>query len=460
MSANAFSRLPLKPELLTRLHAMGFAAMTPVQAETLPPLIDGKDVIAQASTGSGKTAAYALACLQRLQPKSFHVQSLVLCPTRELAEQVAQSVRDLAKNIANTKILTLCGGVPLGPQIGSLQHSAHIIVGTPGRVLKHLQKGTLHLHGLDVMVFDEADRMLDMGFADEIDAISSFLPQPRQTLLFSATFPEGVRDLAQDLREGAVQVDVTRTEEAPRISQRWLGIDAEERLAMLVDVMAHFGGERNLVFCNTKIECAEVAAQLCREGMVAVALHGDLEQLHRNQTLIRFANGSANVLVASDVAARGLDIEAVDVVFNYSLPAQPEVYTHRIGRTGRGGEAGSAVSLVADLEMNRLHAIEAFSDQGPMPMLQLPDHSPDGPLAEPQYVTLEVNGGRRHKLRPGDILGALTAHKDITGAVVGKIDLLDQSTYVAVHSSVAPAAVKQMNQNKIKGRAVRARQIK
>ena len=244
-----------------------------------------------------------------------------------------------------------------------------------------------------------------------------------------------------------------------QISQRWLGIDAKERLAMLVRVMAHFGGERNLVFCNTKIECAEVAAQLCREGMVAVALHGDLEQLQRNQTLIRFANGSANVLVASDVAARGLDIEAVDVVFNHSLPAQPEVYTHRIGRTGRGGQAGSAVSLVADREMNRLHAIEAFSDQGPMPMLQLPDHSPDGPLPEPQYVTLEINGGRRHKLRPGDILGALTAHKDIARSVVGKIDLLDQSTYVAVHTAVAAAALKQLNQHKIKGRAVRARRV-
>jgi ATP-independent RNA helicase DbpA len=191
MTETSFNRLPLKPDLLTRLETMGFTAMTPVQAETLPALIDGKDVIAQASTGSGKTAAFGLACLQRLEPQSFHVQSLVLCPTRELAEQVAQSVRDLAKNLANTKVLTLCGGVPLGPQIGSLQHSAHLIVGTPGRVLKHLQKGTLHLHGLDVVVFDEADRMLDMGFADEIDAICSFLPQPRQTLLFSCDFPRG-----------------------------------------------------------------------------------------------------------------------------------------------------------------------------------------------------------------------------------------------------------------------------
>ncbi|MAD07427.1 MAG: ATP-dependent RNA helicase DbpA [Gammaproteobacteria bacterium] len=457
MTANLFSELALKPQLLTRLNAMGFDTMTPVQAASLPSLMAGKDVIAQASTGSGKTAAFALACLQRLNSAAFHVQSLVLCPTRELAEQVAQSARDLAKNLANTKILTLCGGVPLGPQIGSLQHSAHIIVGTPGRVLKHLQKGTLHLHGLEVTVFDEADRMLDMGFADEIDAICSYLPQPRQTLLFSATFPEGVQNLAQGLNDDAVHIDVTTHEAAPPIRQQWCGIDARDRDQALVSVLAHFGGERNMVFCNTKIECAEVSARLCREGMKAVTLHGDLEQQQRTQTLVRFANGSANVLVASDVAARGLDIDSVDAVFNHTLPAQPEVYVHRIGRTGRGGEAGRAISLVADREMNRLHGIEAFMQQGPMSVLQLPDRAPNGPLPDPLFTTLEINGGRRHKLRPGDILGALTAHASITGAVVGKIDLLDQSTFVAVHSSVVTQALQQLNQHKVKGRTLRAR---
>ncbi len=459
MTEKTFSELALKPQLLARLEAMGFAAMTPVQAASLPALMAGKDVVAQGSTGSGKTAAFALACLQRLDSAAFHVQSLVLCPTRELAEQVAQSVRDLAKNLSNTKVLTLCGGVPLGPQIGSLQHSAHFIVGTPGRVLKHLQKGTLHLHGLDVVVFDEADRMLDMGFADEIDAICSYLPQPRQTLLFSATFPDGVQNLAKDLHADAVHVDVTAHEAAPKISQQWCGIDAKERDHVLVSLLAHFGGERNMVFCNTKIECAEVSARLCREGLMAVTLHGDLEQQQRTQTLVRFANGSANVLVASDVAARGLDIDAVDVVFNHSLPAQPEVYVHRIGRTGRGGEAGRAISLVADRDMNRLHGIEAFIDQGPMPVLQRPDRSPDGPLPDPKYITLEINGGRRHKLRPGDILGALTAHSEITGAVVGKIDLFDQSTFVAVHTSAAVEALQQLNQRKVKGRALRARRV-
>ena len=457
MIAKTFSELALKPQLLARLESMQFTTMTSVQALSLPALMAGKDVVVQASTGSGKTAAFALACLQRLDSAAFHVQSLVLCPTRELAEQVAQSVRELAKNLPNTKVLALCGGVPLGPQIGSLQHSAHFIVGTPGRVLKHLQKGTLHLHGLEVVVFDEADRMLDMGFADEIEAIFRYLPQPRQTLLFSATFPDGVQDLAQDLRADAVYVDVTADEMAPRITQQWCGIDARERDDVLVSLLAHFGGQRNLVFCNTKIECAEVSARLCREGLMAVTLHGDLEQQLRTRTLVRFANGSANVLVASDVAARGLDIDAVDVVFNHSLPGQPEVYVHRIGRTGRGGEVGRAISLVADRDMNRLHDIEAFIDQGPMSVLQQPDQSPTGPVPEPKYTTLEINGGRRHKLRPGDILGALTAHSAITGAVVGKIDLFDQSTFVAVHTSLAAEALRQLNQHKVKGRVLRAR---
>ena len=237
MSKNTFSQLSLKPQLLSRLQALGFDEMTPVQAASLPGSLDGKDIIAQASTGSGKTAAFGLACLQRLEPKSFHVQSLVLCPTRELAEQVGQSLRDLAKHVANTKILTLCGGVPLGPQIGSLQHSAHLIVGTPGRVLKHLQKGTLHLHGLDIVVFDEADRMLDMGFADEIDAICSFLPQPRQTLLFSATFPDGVKGLVDGLNADALHVDVSRDEQAPRIIQQWCAVAAQQRDQSLMSLL-------------------------------------------------------------------------------------------------------------------------------------------------------------------------------------------------------------------------------
>ena len=214
-----FSSLELRPQLQLQLQRLAYDQITPIQATVLPHVLAGADVIAQASTGSGKTAAFGLGCLQLLQETKFHVQSLVLCPTRELADQVADSLRSLAKNVANTKIVTLCGGVAIGPQIGSMQHSAHIVVGTPGRVLKHLQIGTLHVHGLGVLVLDEADRMLDMGFADEIDAILNFLPSPRQNLLFSATFPREVAKVVEALCPNAVRVDVTRTETAPAIDE-------------------------------------------------------------------------------------------------------------------------------------------------------------------------------------------------------------------------------------------------
>ena len=454
----SFDMLPLKPALLNRLRAIGFEAMTPVQAETLPSMLEGRDVLAQANTGSGKTAAFGLACLQRLNPKAFHVQSLILCPTRELAEQVAQSLRNLAREIDNTKILTLCGGVPLGSQIGSLEHSAHVIVGTPGRILKHLQKKTLHLSRLDVLVFDEADRMLDMGFSDEINAILGYVPSPRQTLLFSATFPEGLQAISEKLRTEIVHFDVTDSSAPREIQQLWCSLDNSDRNTVLMSVIAHYGGPLNLVFCNTKVDCAEVAQVLSRNGIAAAPLHGDMEQKERNTTLVRFSNGSINVLVATDVAARGLDIEDVETVINFSLPHQPETYVHRIGRTGRQGKSGRAISLVTHRERRRLQDIEKVLGHD---ILQCP--MPEGISIKarglPTYTTIEINGGRRHKLRPGDILGALTAKDSVEGNSVGKIDLMDQVTYVAIEQQKVRAALQCINNSKIKGKLFRARII-
>ena len=460
-----FATLGLRQELLARLQRLQFTEMTAVQAAALPAVLAGKDVVAQASTGSGKTAAFALGCLQRLQHKQFHVQSLVLCPTRELADQVAESFRELAKALANTKVITLCGGVAIGSQIGSLQHSAHIVVGTPGRVLKHLQKGTLHLHGLNTLVLDEADRMLDMGFLDELDAIMAFLPSPRQNLLFSATFPDEVAAVVEALSPQALRVDVTSTEAAPSIAEYWCHApspkETRRRAELLAEALAHLGGRLNLTFCNTKLDCAALCEELQGFGFGAVALHGDMEQHERNQTLIRFANGSANILVATDVAARGLDIDHVDAVFNYELPHQPEVYVHRIGRTGRAGEQGAAISLVAEREMPRLHGIEAERGLGAMQLWRADgaQHNAAAALIEPQVYTLEINGGRKHKLRPGDILGALTAAKSISADAVGKIDILPMVSYVAISKAQSAAAQAQINGHKIKGRQYRARGI-
>ncbi|HBX00046.1 MAG TPA: ATP-dependent RNA helicase DbpA [Gammaproteobacteria bacterium] len=464
-----FSSLELRPQLLNQLQHLGFIAMTPIQAAALPHVLTGADVVAQASTGSGKTAAFGLGCLQHLQETKFHVQSLVLCPTRELADQVANSFRSLAKNLANTKIVTLCGGVAIGPQIGSLQHSAHIIVGTPGRVLKHLHKGTLHLNGLSSLVLDEADRMLDMGFADEIDAILDFLPTPRQNLLFSATFPEEVAKVVAALCPDAVRVDVTQTEAAPAIDEYWCHApyrDLLGRTQVLGETLHHFGGKLNLVFCNTKHECAEVSRTLHQLGIGAVALHGDMEQQARSQTLVRFANGSANVLVATDVAARGLDIDDVDAVFNFELPHQVENYVHRIGRTGRSGRNGTAISLVSDREMPRLKLIETNLKHGAMRLWRADSSGSQGAetsaqpsLATPTVYTLEINGGRKHKLRPGDILGALTAGGTLGADAVGKIDILPMVSYVAIAKEHTSAAQRLLNQHKIKGRQFRVRGV-
>ena len=454
--ASTFSNLNLKPDLLSNLADLGYTEMTLVQAQTLPNVIAGTDVLARAKTGSGKTAAFGLGLLNRLEAESFRVQGLVLCPTRELADQVAKEIRRLARAIPNVKILSLCGGVPLGPQLASLRHSPHIVVGTPGRVLKHLGKGTLDLKPLQTLVLDEADRMLDMGFAEELDAILDFVPKKRQTLLFSATYPESIAAISARVQRNPLQVDVTDDEQPALITQHWCSTTREARSADLVRALRAWGGPLNLVFCNTKIDCAEVVSYLQTEDIVAVALHGDLDQAQRTQVLVRFANRSASVLIATDVAARGLDVKDLDAVFNYELPKQPEVYVHRIGRTGRAGKSGVAVSLVEPWEMRRLTAIEALLPEATLQQLAIPDSKPSDALV-PAMTTLQISGGRKNKLRPGDLLGALTASGGVPGAAVGAIDLFDDCSYVAVRNKQVPKALRQLSRRPIKGRQYRAR---
>lgn len=404
-----FSILKLKPELLASLVNLGYLEMTLVQAETLPKLIDGVDVLARAKTGSGKTAAFGLGLLNKLEPSTYRVQALVLCPTRELADQVAKEIRRLARAIPNVKILSLCGGSPLGAQITSLQHSPHVIVGTPGRVLKHLNKGTVKLDALQTLVLDEADRMLDMGFADELNAILDFVPANRQTLLFSATYADAIAAISARIQRKPVRIDVTQDEQAALITQYWCSVTRENRCDELLRTLRAWGGELNLVFCNTKIDCAEVASYLQSKKVVAVALHGDLDQAERTEVLARFANRSASVLIATDVAARGLDVKDLDAVFNFELPKQPEVYVHRIGRTGRAGKEGLAVSLVEQREEWRWQAIEELLSDAQVLHRGIPDAARSADPLLPAMTTIQISGGRKNKLRPGDLLGALTA---------------------------------------------------
>jgi ATP-independent RNA helicase DbpA len=266
-----FSTLDLKPELLGNLADLGYVEMTLVQAKTLPPLIEGKDVLARAKTGSGKTAAFGLGLLTRLDVAMFKTQGLVLCPTRELADQVSKELRRLARAIPNIKILSVCGGSPLRDQTASLQRSPHIIVGTPGRVHKHLRGGVIDLSDLQTFVLDEADRMLDMGFMDELAAILAFVPSKRQTLLFSATYPDAIAEMSARVQRDPIIVDVTDDEQPAQITQTWCSVTRENRNAELLRVLRAWGGELNLVFCNTKIDCAEVADYLQRERIVAIA---------------------------------------------------------------------------------------------------------------------------------------------------------------------------------------------
>ena len=453
----SFATLPLNPALLGTLADLGYHHMTLVQEQTLPPIIAGRDVIARAKTGSGKTAAFGLGLLQGLEVQSLRVQALVICPTRELADQVAKEIRRLARAIANVKVVALSGGTPIGPQIGSLQHSAHIVVGTPGRLLKHLTKETLHLRGLRTLVLDEADRMLDMGFAEELEQILGHLPAQRQTLLFSATYPPAIAEVSARVQTDPVHVDVTEEELPVAVTQRWCEVGRGDRDEQLRRALAAWGGARNVVFCNTKADCAQLAAALGAGGIAAVALHGDLDQHERTEVLVRFSNGSASVLVATDVAARGLDIDDVDAVFNYELPGQPEVYVHRIGRTARAGKTGIAVSLVAGRELPRLHAIEALLPGVELQQSSIPEDGRSPATLAPAMCTVELNGGRKHKLRPGDLLGTLTAAGGIPSDAVGKIDLFDNNSYIALQRSRSADGLRQLNAQKIKGRQFRAR---
>lgn len=458
MSQPDFSKLSLQADLRNNLDSLGYHAMTPIQAGTLPLILDGKDVIGQGKTGSGKTAAFALGILQKLQLDLFQVQALILCPTRELADQVAGEVRRVARGLPNVKVLTLCGGTPVGPQVGSLKHGAHIIVGTPGRVDDHLRKGSLDLQSLTTLVLDEADRMLEMGFQDTLDRIVAEVPGKRQTLLFSATFPDAIEAIATRILNRPERITVASTHDNAVIQQHFYKVkDVAQRMIALRMLLLHHQPESCLVFCNTRRETQEVADQLAAHGFSVLALHGELEQRDRDQTLIRFANRSVSVLVATDVAARGLDVDALDAVINYEIARDTEVHIHRIGRTGRAGSKGLACTLFTAQEDYKVALLEnslGYNISGE----SLPANKTlDIPPHKAPMTTLIIDGGKKRKIRPGDILGALTGEQGIAGKQVGKINVFDSRSYVAVERGISDTALHKLNNGKMKGRSVRAR---
>ena len=463
MMNDAFTTLNLSPELIENLNALGYTSMTEVQAQALPIALKGGDLIAQAKTGSGKTAAFGIALLNNINPRDFGTQALILCPTRELSTQVATEVRRLARYIPNTKIVVLCGGQPLGPQIGSLEHGAHIVVGTPGRIKDHLEKKTLNLVRTNTLVLDEADRMLDMGFAEDIDLIIGHTPSSRQTLLFSATFPDDIESLSSRYQRTAQRITVDSGHTGASITQQFFSCGLAEkddlRYAAVLRLLQHHRPESCVVFCNTRQATTDCARYLSHAGLCAMPLHGELEQRERDQVLIQFRNGSCQVLVATDVAARGLDIEELPIVINADLPRDLEVYTHRIGRTGRAGSTGMAISLFFENERFRVDALRARPENADASNIQsIATVAIDNtrPLP-PTRQTLSISGGRKNKIRPGDVLGALTADGVISGDSIGRIDILEHASYVAVDTKVVKLALQQLDTRRIKGQKFKAR---
>ncbi|MEO5628850.1 MAG: ATP-dependent RNA helicase DbpA [Thermomonas sp.] len=455
-----FTSLALDPTLLPGLDALGYTQMTPIQAQALPAILEGRDVIAQAPTGSGKTAAFGLGLLQKIDATASGTQALVLCPTRELADQVGKHLRKLATGVPNLKLSVLCGGIPLAPQLASLNHAPHVVVGTPGRVLELVQKDALQLRGIHTLVLDEADRMLDMGFEDAIRALVKRTPKERQSLLFSATFPDAIRTLGNAMLRDALEVSIDGGAKPASIEERFFETDPARRAPLLASLLLQFKPESTVVFCNMRRDTEEVVGSLAHYGFTALALHGEMEQRDRDEVLVRFANRSCNVLVASDVAARGLDIDDIGAVVNYELPTDADTYLHRIGRTGRAGRNGLALSLVAPSERNRASLIETrLLERGQDKPIRFERIAPlDGkPTNAPQakMTTLRIDAGRTDKLRPGDIVGALTGDAALSKDAIGKIDVYATRSYVAITRAQARNALERLRAGKIKGRKFR-----
>ena len=454
-----FGALALDPALRQGLDALGYTTMTPVQAQALPAILDGRDVIAQAPTGSGKTAAFGLGLLHRLDAADGRTQALVLCPTRELADQVGKQLRKLATGIPNLKISILCGGIPLAPQLASLAHAPHVVVGTPGRVLELVQKDALSLRNVRTLVLDEADRMLDMGFEDAIRDLVKRTPRDRQGLLFSATFPDAIRALATAMLRDPFEVSIEGGAEPATIEQLFFEIEPERKAPLLGALLLEYRPASAVVFCNMRKDTEEVVGSLAHYGFSALALHGDMEQRDREEVLVRFANRSCSVLVASDVAARGLDVEDLGAVINYDLPSDADTYLHRIGRTGRAGREGLALSLCAPNELARKTMIAERLGKPLRWGRATPLGGRPSGVSPAPMVTLRIDAGRTDKLRPGDIVGALTGDAGLKVDVIGKIDVFPTRSYVAIARNHADTALARLRSGKIKGRKFRVHRV-
>jgi ATP-dependent RNA helicase DbpA len=452
-----FASLALSPALLDVTRELGFESLTPIQAESIPLLLEGKDLVGQSKTGSGKTAAFALPLLQKLDLEMRELQGLVLCPTRELAAQVARELRKLGRNLKGLSVLVLAGGQEVREQARALENGAHVAVGTPGRLVDHLQRRNLKVHRVATVVLDEADRMLDMGFGDDVGKVLRALPPTRQTVFFSATFPATIRELSAKYQQEPARVTVLEDSEGPPATKELVvHVAPDQKLEALRWALQQYPHDSALIFANLKVTVADLAKTLGAGRASVASLHGDLEQYDRDRELAKFRNGSTRVLVATDVAARGIDIDKLDLVVNYDVPTPPETYVHRVGRTGRAGQVGLALTLCTQAESQRLEAIELYTGTALIPVERgrpSPAASAPTPKLDAKMDTLRLSGGRKDKLRPGDILGALTGEAGgLNGTDVGKIEIHDKFTYVAVARTVSKRALESLGSGRIKGK--------
>lgn len=514
-----FEEMCLDTRIMRAIAEMGFEQPSPIQAQSIPIAVEGKDMIGQARTGTGKTASFGIPMLQRINPKDKNLQAIVLCPTRELAIQSANEIRKLAKFLYGIKVLPIYGGQEISKQIRSLKGGVQIVIGTPGRVMDHLRRHTLKPQTVDIVVLDEADEMLNMGFREDIETILGQLPEERQTMLFSATMPKPILEIAKRyLHEPEIVKVIQKELTVPKIEQYYYEVNPRKKNEVLSRLLDMYDPSLSLVFCNTKRKVDELVADLKGRGYFAEGLHGDMKQSQRDRVMNGFRNGRTDILVATDVAARGIDVDDVEAVFNYDVPQDDEYYVHRIGRTGRAGREGRAFTLVVGKEIYKLKDIQRYCKtkirRQPIPsvndvaaikveklleqagelidtdglgrMMDLLEEYLDGSDysatemaaallamqlgetstqtlpkeefgdtgAEPGMVRMFMNIGKKDRVRIGDILGAVAGESGMEGALVGTIDMYDNFSFVEVPQEYAAAVLEAMNHSKIKGRRV------
>ena len=516
-----FEELNIDERILRAIEDMGFEETSPIQTQAIPAVCEGIDVVGQAQTGTGKTAAYTIPMLMKIDPQIKKPQAIVLCPTRELAVQVAEEIRKLAKYMSDIKVLPVYGGQEIVRQIKSLKTGVQIIVGTPGRVMDHMRRKTVKFDNINMVILDEADEMLDMGFREDMETILTETPQDRQTVMFSATMPKAIMDIARNFQKDARVIKVVRKElTVSNIEQFYYEVRPKNKTEVLCRLIDIYNPRLSVVFCNTKRQVDELISELKGRGYFADGIHGDMKQQQRDRVMDDFRSGNVDILIATDVAARGIDVDDVDMVFNYDIPQDEEYYVHRIGRTGRAGRSGMALSFISGKEVYKLKDIERYCKTKilakPVPSLddvkntkldnmfdkikqtieeggltdmvnlveehvnheeytsmdmaaallkmligdtldrvdEVEDFHFDMDRDDSRMVRLFINIGKKDKIKPSNILGAIAGESGMPGKV-GAIDMMDNYTFVDVPAIHAEKVLKAMNDNVlIKGRRV------